>query len=601
MFIEEDSNHGQVAARMAVEGCAREDSSGQAQSSTPMESAEQSPPDPPGSTAEAEPRRRSPGAKWWAVAAASALVLISIATAATYLLTRGPSTVDQIVITTIPSGAGIRLNSRDYGQTPVKIEQLPVGTYTLRITKEYFQPIELQITVTDSNAQPLEFVLKPQQPSESAGLSTEDQIKQYAQQAEESFASRRFASPFEESALHYTLSILTLDEFNPFALEMKERIRQALLSAAETERRRGDVGQAKEIYNQLAQYYPGDREAAAARARLESELSSRQPEARSLARKAEEALMKGNLTEPARESAYYYSRQALAIDAHNKQALGVRNDVRQRLVSAIEQARSTGDLDAEIRQLSHFLQFFDEKQMRDRLSDVRARKASETARTSDPNYRRSEGLTKYRRAEYGEAIHDLQFAIVNGSGTADAIFALAHSYMKLDQTDQALTYFSQVPPTAGDTYKSALGAMGDIARDRGDMKTALRRYREARQLGGSLLYSATALDERMEKIEKRLQAKAAEPTPVSIRVRHLHSGFLGGSCEGVLTVNSTGVLYRSGRGDNYSANLVGLRVQVVKDEMTVFGFHKNPQKFKVGSQDAERFREALAGYQNAAR
>jgi hypothetical protein len=173
--------------------------------------------------------------------------------------------------------------------------------------------------------------------------------------------------------------------------------------------------------------------------------------------------------------------------------------------------------------------------------------------------------------------------------------------MKLRQYEQALSYFSQVPSTAGEHHRSAIAAMGDIAREMGDNDTALKRYNEARDLGGSTMYSISTLNYKIESIQKRQEEKAAEPVPLSIRVRHLHSGLLRGSCQGVLTVNSTGMLYRGDGGDDFSANFVGVRVQVVKNEMTVSGFTKNPQKFKTTGNDADRFREALSRYQNAAK
>lgn len=537
------------------------------------------------------------GRGWWALSGVFALILVALTVAAGYLITRRPTTVDQIVILTVPSGAEVKLNSREYGQTPVKIEHLPIGTYTLTITKDHYQTEVSQITISDSDT--LEYKLKLELPADSSGLSPEQQMKQYAQSAEAAFTAGHYAIPWEGSALHYTQVILDRDASNEFATSMLERIRLALLQSAEAARRRHEMRQAKDIYSLLIQHYPGDREVIAARAKFESELSSRRGDARLFARKAEEAMMRGNLTDPPRASAYYYANEALALEPQNAQALAVLSEVKQRLVSLIEQSVTSGDTDAANRQMKRFAQYIDDRQTRDRLKDMIARSEAESAKTNDPNHRRVEGLTKYRRGEYQEAVRDLEFAIVNGSETADALFALAHSHLKLGQSGQAISYFEKIQPNAGETYNSALAIMGEIALERGDTEGALRRYREARQRGGSLMYPASTLDYKIERIERRQEEKAAQPAALSIRVRHLHSGILGRSCEGVLTVSSTGVVYRSAGGDNYSANLVGLRVQVDKDELTVFGFVKNPQKFKSTGQDAERFRETLAKYQNA--
>ncbi len=555
----------------------------------------------PASAGGGDTRSAKPGSGrgWWTLSIVFALVLIGLTIAAGYLITRRPTTVDQLVILTVPSGAEVQLNSRNYGQTPVKIEHLPIGAYTLTIAKDRYQTEVYQINISDSDT--LEYKLKLELPADSSGLSPEQQMKRYAQRAEEAFAAGHYALRWEESALFYTQLILDRDPSNEFANDMRERIRLALLQSAEAARRQHDMRQAKDTYSLLIQHYPGDKDVMAARAKFERELSSRRDDARLLARKAEEALLRGNLTDPPRGSAYYYANEALTLEPQNALAQAVLSDVKQKLSGAVDKAIASGDEDKVIEQLDRFLAHFEDRQMRDKWNEMIARREAEKTKTNDPNHRRLEGLEKYHRGEYHAAIPDLDFAVNNGSETTDALFALAHCYRKVGQLGQAIHYFEKISPAAGEAYNSALAIMGEIAFDRGDTEGALRRYRDARQRGGSTLYPISTLDYRIEGIERRQQEKAAEPSALSIRVRHLHSGILRGSCEGSLTVSSTGVTYRSARGDNYSANLVGLRVQVDKDELTVFGFIKNPQKFKTAGQDAERFRETLAKFQNAAK
>ena len=60
------------------------------------------------------------GSRWRVFAAISALLLTALTIAGVYLLTRKPSTVDQVVILTVPSGAEIKLDAKDYGHSPVK-------------------------------------------------------------------------------------------------------------------------------------------------------------------------------------------------------------------------------------------------------------------------------------------------------------------------------------------------------------------------------------------------------------------------------------------------------------------------------------------------
>jgi tetratricopeptide (TPR) repeat protein len=542
---------------------------------------------------------RQLGTRWWLLAAASALLLTILTTAGIYLLTKKPSTIDQLVILTVPSGAEISLDSKEYGHSPVKLEQLAIGNYTLTIKKEGFEPVIQEINIIES-IPPLEFRLKPIPPSDSLGLSPEEAIRKYQLQSEEAFARGNYMLGYDGTALYFADLILFSDPANQFALEMRERIRKTEHQVAREAIARGDLGQAQEIYNFLIENYtkPPDEEARAAAIKLENQLSLRRGEVRDLVRKAEEALQAGNLIDPARTSAYYYSKQALAIDRQNAQARSVREQVKKRRAEISEQAFGRGEIDTAIKQMEQTIQLFpDDKQLRARLREIMANRNIETSKTVDPNTRREQGLFKYRHDDFEEAIPDLESAILNGRGTPDVIFAIARSYMKIGQLDKAAFYFRQVPPSGEDQYRSSIAALGDIAREHGNTAVALERYKEARQLGGSTLYSIASLDDRIEKIEKKQREKAAEPVALTIRAKHLHGGVFGGSCSGTLTVNSTGLRY-DGTEHVFSSNLVGVGVRINKDELIV-KIQDKSEKFKPSRADAERFNETLTRFQQA--
>jgi hypothetical protein len=536
----------------------------------------------------------STGKRWWILAGISALLLTALTIAAAYLVTKKPSTVDQLVILTVPSGADIRLDSKDYGHSPVKLERLTIGTYTLTISKEGFESIVEPLTVAESG--PVEYKLKPVLPPDTVNLPAEEQIKQFQAQAEDAFARGNYGTVYAGSALNYADMIKRLDPNNAFATEMRERVRNAAHRSAQAAIPRGDLAQAQEMYTFLIEYYEDDEEAKTAAARLENQLSARRGEVRDLLRKADEALQAGRLAEPgSRTSAYYYSKQALAIDRQNDKARQIRNQVKETLASAGEQALTRGDVEAAIKQLEQVSQLFPEdKQSRSRVREIQALRA-ESVKPADPNARRLRGLEAYRSENFNDAIPDLEGAVVNGQGTQAVVFALARSYQKTGNLDKAEHYFRQVKRTEGDdAYSSSLAALGDIAFQRGDSATAVERWKEARKLGGTALYSVAILDDKIEKIEKRQREKAAEPSPLTLQVKHIHTGLLGGSCAGTLTINSTGVRYD---GEHvYASNLVGARVSLTKDDI-IISFQANSQKFRVARGDAERIRETLARYQ----
>lgn len=535
---------------------------------------------------------RKDGARWRVLAGISAVILTALTIAGVYLLTKKPSTVDQLVILTVPSGAEIKLDSKDYGHSPVKLEQLPIGTYTLTITKEGFEPIVKQVTISES--QPLEFKLKPLPPSGSTDLPPEEAVRQYQQQAEEAFARGYYGIIYEGSALNYADSILFIEQANPFGLEMRERVRKAAHQSAQAAFSRQDLAQAQDVYKFLTENYPDDEEARAAALRVEAQLSNRRGELRGLVRKAEEALQAGDLIEPKGASAYYYAKQALAI-GQDVEARRVYNQVRDRLVAQSEQAFARGDADAAIRQLEQIAPLFKEdKQLRMRHREMAALRAAEAAKAIDPNTHRVRGLDLYSKTEFGAAIAELQIAMSYGMGGPDVVFALARSYMKIGELDKAASYFRRMPESADASYRSSIAALGEIMELQGDASGAAEKYKEARRLGGSTLYPIASLNDKIERIERRERERAAVPTPLTIQVRHLHGGLLGRSCAGPLTVNSTGVRY-DGNEHQFSANLVGVSVRISKDEMSVQ--FQSSEKFKVARSEAERFRENLARFQ----
>ena len=540
---------------------------------------------------------RTPAAKsgrWWLLAGISALLLTVLTVAAVYLVKRRNfRTVDQLVILTVPSGADISLDSKDYGHSPVKLEQLAIGTYSLTISKEGFEPQVHNLVVAEAGS--VEYKLKPIPPPEVVGLTGEELIAEYQQLAERAFARGYYGTSYDGSAISYVDYIQSVDSKNPFALEMRERIRKAAHQSAQGAIARGDLGQAQELYKFLIIYYTTDEEARIGAAKLENQLSRAMGQVRDFVRKADEALRANRLTDPSGNNAYFYSKQALAIDRQNEKARQIRNQVKETLASAGEQALSRGDIEAAIKQLEEVGQLFPEdKQSRARVREIKAMRSVEAAKAPDPDARRLSGLKAYRNDNFESAIPDLEHAVLSGRSTPDVVFALARSFMKTGQLDQAESYFKKIKPSDDASYRSSIAALGDIAFERGDSAAAVERWKQARQAGGSTLYSVAKLDDKIEGVEKKQREKEAEPSPLTLQVKHLHGGLLGGSCSGTLTINATGVRYDGQH--VYASSLVGVRLVINKDEMTI-RFEGSPQRFRMSRAEAERFHETLGRYQ----
>jgi tetratricopeptide (TPR) repeat protein len=536
------------------------------------------------------------GRRWWMVAAGAALVLTMLTVAAVYLLTRKPSTVDQLIILTVPSGATVTLDSKDYGHTPVKLEQLTAGPHTITIEKENYESISEQINLTPDTV-PLEYKLKVLASPEATG-TPEEVIKKFEDRANDAFANGQYLMPYQDSALYFAQQLQRYEDAgaNDFATDMIDRIRRIELQAARDASNSGDMGKAREIYNALSENYPDNEEVRASVAKFENQISQHRGDVQNYLKKATDAFQAGILADPLRSSAYFYSKQVLAIDKQNAQARSIYNQVKETLTSRAEDANRRGDVESAIRQLENIARLYpDDKALQQRAREIESQHSSEVAKANDPGARRVQGLQKYQSGDYAGAIVDLQFAVDRNRATPDVIFALAHSHMMKGQLEQAAHYFRQVPVSSDDQYRSAIAALGDIAKEQGDSAGALEKYKQAKSLGGSTLYSIGKLDDRIEQIEKKQRVKAAEPVAVTIQAKHLHGGIIGGSCSGTLTVNSTGVRYE-GSNHTFSANLLSAGVRVSQDEMVVKFQDKN-EKFKVTRGDAERFNEALSRFQ----
>ncbi|HWC77298.1 MAG TPA: PEGA domain-containing protein, partial [Blastocatellia bacterium] len=473
----------------------------------------------------------------WITAAGFAIVLTILTVAGVYLITKKSATLDQLVILTVPSGADIKLDSKEYGHSPVKLEKVPIGKYTLTITKDGFEPIVQEIDVVESQpSQPLEYRLKPLASSDASRLPPEERIKQFEAFATESFTRGHYAIPYDLSALWYADSILALDPNHEFGNRMRERIQNSLHQTAKTEAARGDLGRAQEIYQVLVEFYPDDEEARAAASRLDAQLSSKRGEVRDLIAKAQDALRAGRLIDPERASAYYFSKQALARDRQNSQARDIRESVKAALTSNSEHAYRKGESEIAIRQLERMTQLFPEDtNLRARLREWTTQRAEQTARANDPDVRRQMGLEMLIKDDFSGAIPHLEFAMTNGRGTAEVVVGLARALHALGRLDEADKYYTRVPPSTGDQYRSSIAARGEIAEQRGDSASALARYKEAMALGGSTRYSIKLLQHKIDTIERKQRDKAAEPLPLTIGVTHQHGTFRG-TCKGTLSV-----------------------------------------------------------------
>ncbi len=66
----------------------------------------------------------------------------------------------QLIIDTEPIGATISLDGQNREQTPASINELPSGTYTLRVEKDLYQPVETTILIEDGKTNKKDYILE---------------------------------------------------------------------------------------------------------------------------------------------------------------------------------------------------------------------------------------------------------------------------------------------------------------------------------------------------------------------------------------------------------------------------------------------------------
>ena len=131
----------------------------------------------------------------------------------------------------------------------------------------------------------------PSRNGPAARLPTSFQIspQRNQQQAEEALAKGNYGLIFEGSALNFAELIAYFEPNNPFAVDMRDRVRRAAHQAAQNAVARGDLAQGQEVYKFLIDFFPYDEEARVAAARLENQLAARRGKVGEFVRKAEEA------------------------------------------------------------------------------------------------------------------------------------------------------------------------------------------------------------------------------------------------------------------------------------------------------------------------
>src|SRR5262249_42251480 len=112
---------------------------------------------------------------------------------------------------------------------------------------------------------------------------------------------------------------------------------------AEAAQQKGDLATAQQIYTQLSEKFPDDKQAAESLKKVEAVLASRRGQLSLLLSQGEEAFSKGDLIDPPSNSAYYYAAQLLAIELGNTSAVRLRGRIKEAVLKDAEQTAGRED------------------------------------------------------------------------------------------------------------------------------------------------------------------------------------------------------------------------------------------------------------------
>jgi hypothetical protein len=243
------------------------------------------------------------------------------------LATREP-VVDAVTIVTIPSGAEVSVDGTAFGPSPVRLEGMRAGTHTVRVAKDGFLPLERGVELRADTEEPLAFELTAVAPPGSTAETPDEQVAEFRALAEAAFARGDLIIPYEGSAFYFGDAILSIERKNAYALELRRRVRDALIREATAAAGRGDPFRAKALLGQISEYFPGDEEVTSASESVEGQLRRQRARVRELLAEGEAALRAGRLVRPRKASALYFASQALASDPASPAARDLMRRVR---------------------------------------------------------------------------------------------------------------------------------------------------------------------------------------------------------------------------------------------------------------------------------
>lgn len=278
----------------------------------------------------------------WSVILGGATLAIGFVLGGVLLYLRRTPPTGTVTVVTNPLGAAVFLDGRKFGDSPCTLENVVVGTHTIRASKEGYLLLERIVYVEAGQALDVTGLvlqpIKPESPKKSApDEAPTERIAEFLRQAEEAFGRGDFLTPENDNALYFADAVLLIQADNTPARAMRAAVRDALAKQAETAIYRGDLATAQNTYAALAARFPDEPRGEAGVTKVGELLDNRRDQVEQLNENARRAFEAGRYLEPRPASAYYFTAQVLAIDRTNPDALELRANLRRVLRNRLEQ------------------------------------------------------------------------------------------------------------------------------------------------------------------------------------------------------------------------------------------------------------------------
>lgn len=471
-----------------------------------------------------------------------------------------------VTVRSYPDQAAVYLDGDQIGMTPTTQENIEAGNHLLKVAKGGYKPIEKEIAIEANKNLKLD-IFQLEKIGETATTTTttpqgptEEQIAQIEDlrgKADLAYSQKRYIEPQEDCALTYCQQILQLDAQNPFALEMRQKIVDAVKERAGKAAAAKNWFLAEKLYTQLVQIAPDDPELPPALEKASAEvklLQAKKTETiKDLSKRAQSAFTEGRLVTPPEDNAYELCSQIKRLENTNKFANGmiqrIKNQVPLQADEAIlsenyDKAKTLimaynryypGDraMEAKLDRLNQKLADLDSQ----RQQQERDRQQQETAnrgRTLMAN-----GIAEYKRGNYSGAVDLLEQSVKIDAQQPDAYFYLGASYLELKNFGRAQEYFKRAIQLKPD-YALAHLNLGILAQTDRNWDLAITHLQRVAQLGGVPNYPVDKLQGMIRELEIRKSFGALVNRSIAVEHKHVFGG-----CSGYMSFTPDSIRYET--------------------------------------------------------